>query len=76
MRYSAEQVAAVIARHLPGRTVATLAYRGLWIRHTYKLTLDNGQQLVLKIRADDDTSDPATKEAWAADLGDLPGAGR
>lgn len=68
MCYSAEQIASAIAVHLPGRPVVAVEYRGLWIRHIYKVTLADGERVVLKVQAGPEGCDPAAKEAWAAGL--------
>lgn len=68
MTYSVEAIARAVQSQLPGRTMAHVAYRGLWIRHTYLITLDGGELVILKVRAENDTSGITEKEAWVAGL--------
>lgn len=68
MRYTLNQIAAAIEGNLAGRKVAAVEYRGLWVRHIYKVTMENGERMVLKVQEGSEASNPAAKEGWTANL--------
>lgn len=59
------QISAAVARFLPGRAVQHVEYRGAWIRHNYKITLDRDQVIYLKM---DDAFPASQKEAFISRL--------
>lgn len=61
-------IRAIVARHLPGRRVVAFRDRGVWIRHVVEIMLDGDETVYLKIRADDQGTDPCEKEAYVAEL--------
>ncbi|MBN1247526.1 MAG: phosphotransferase [Anaerolineae bacterium] len=58
-------VKAALVYHLPGRAVARIEDRGTWIRQQFRITLDDGEVVYLKIDADFSCS---VKEAYIAGL--------
>jgi aminoglycoside phosphotransferase (APT) family kinase protein len=44
-----ELVVSAVRHHLPGRTVVQVEDRGVWIRHNFRLTLDGGEIVHLKL---------------------------
>jgi len=45
-----DAITRAIETHVPGRTVQSIQDRGVWIRHIFEITLDNGESVFLKIR--------------------------
>ena len=54
-----------IENHMPGRTVQSIADRGVWMRHIFMITLDNGESVFLKIKCGDWGND---KEVFISQL--------
>jgi aminoglycoside phosphotransferase (APT) family kinase protein len=60
-----DMLISAVRHHLPHRTVEEVEDRGVWIRHNYRLTLDGGEVVYLKV----DRSFPASeKEAYVCGL--------
>ena len=51
--------------HLPGRSVVEIEDRGVWLRHNYRVTLDGGEIVYLKVDEDFPASE---KEAHICEL--------
>jgi Ser/Thr protein kinase RdoA (MazF antagonist) len=63
-----EAVAAAIARHLPGRAIHTIEDRGVWVRHSFKITLEDGASVWVKVHVHAGWSDGSEKEAFISRL--------
>jgi hypothetical protein len=60
-----EMLVSAIKHHLPQRTVVKVEDRGVWIRHNFRVTLDGGETVHLKV----DQAFPASeKEAFICQL--------
>lgn len=68
MPYTPEQVASAVAAHLPERSIRTIIDRGVWIRHNFRVELDSGQVVWLKVDADPEMGEACKKEAYISDL--------
>jgi aminoglycoside phosphotransferase len=57
-----------VAHHLPGRTIIAIQDRGVWLRRILEITLDDGEVVFLKMRADPQWGDLVEKEAFVCRL--------
>ncbi len=51
MELDHETIARIVAAQLPGRRVLGIEDRGEWVRRTYRIALDDGGAVALKVRA-------------------------
>jgi|GEM_PF-4364939 len=63
-----QDVAKAVARHLPGRTVLAVRDRGTWVRRIISVTLDGGEEVLIKVRAHTEWAEPTEKEAYVVGL--------
>ncbi len=61
-------IAQAIQTHLPGRSARTIEDRGAWNRRIYKITLDNGQQVVLKLEVRPDFLEATLHETQVVEI--------
>lgn len=62
---TSEQVVRAVAAHLPQRTVIAIEDRGTWIRRIFRVTLDGGETVYVKIDA---ALKASVKEAYVTGL--------
>lgn len=68
MPYTSGQIASAVEKSLPGRSVCSVLDHGEWIRHNYRVELDSGQVVWMKIDTNSEMGEACEKEAYVCDL--------
>ena len=63
-----EQITAVINKYLPGRSIKSVTDRGIWIRHSFRIELDNDETVWLKADDGPEAEGCSEKEAFICNL--------
>lgn len=66
--FSLDKIASAIIHHLPNCSIRSIIDRGMWIRHSYRVELNDGRTVWLKIDADPHAGECCEKEAYICDL--------
>jgi hypothetical protein len=68
MDITLHQVRQAVETHLPGQTARTIDDLGVWIRHNYRITLDDQQAVFLKVDNYPNMDGLTEKEAFVSQL--------
>lgn len=63
-----DQITAVINKYLPGRSIKSVTDRGIWIRHSFRIELDNDHTVWLKVDDGPEAEGCSEKEAFICNL--------